>query len=93
MMKIRQAKGALIAGIGDRKGRRALQQYSSQINQRGGARVRNKENDKVHWIHPDARPAYELKLETSTAVHAGKENQQQPDSDAQDEEHVDKDSL
>jgi hypothetical protein len=32
MEKIRQAKGALIAGIGDRKGRRALQQHASGIN-------------------------------------------------------------
>jgi predicted flap endonuclease-1-like 5' DNA nuclease len=71
MEKIRQAKGALIAGIGDRKGRRALQQHASGINVRGGKRVREKEKDKVHWIHPDARSAYALKLENSKAVHAG----------------------
>jgi hypothetical protein len=83
MEKIREAKGALIPGIGDRKGRRALQQHASKINSRGGKRVRQPEKDRVHWIHPHARPAYELKLVISAAVHAGnKENQQSADSDA-----------
>jgi hypothetical protein len=75
MEKIREAKGALIAGIGDRKGRRALQQHASGINRRGGKRVRQPEKDRVHWIHPHARQAYDQKVEISTAVHAGnKEN-------------------
>jgi hypothetical protein len=48
----------------------------------------------VQWIHLHAQPAYELKLESSTAVHAGnKENQQPPDSDAHDEEQVIEDCL
>jgi hypothetical protein len=72
MEKIRQAKGALIAGIGDRKGRRALQQHASRINVRGGKRVRQPEKDRVHWIHPDAQPAYAIKLETSARLHAGR---------------------
>ena len=93
MRKIREAKGCLIPGIGDWSGTWALQQHKSKINKRGGARVRKPETDRVHWIHPDARQAYELKLETSTAVHTGKENQQQPNSDAQVEEHVHEDIL
>jgi hypothetical protein len=45
-------------------------------------------------IHPHARPSYVLKLETSTAVHGGnKENQQPPTSDAQVEEDEGEDCL
>jgi hypothetical protein len=80
MEKIREAKGALIAGIGDRKGRRALQQHASGINRRGGKRVRQPEKDRVHWIHPHARQAYDQKVEISTAVHAG--NKENDPSDA-----------
>jgi hypothetical protein len=49
----------------------------------------------VHWIHPHphARPAYELKLETNTAMHAGNKENQPPDSDAQDEEGEGEDSF
>jgi hypothetical protein len=83
MEKIGQEKGALIAGIGDRKGRRALQQHSSGINVHGGKRVREKEKDKVHWIHPDAHSAYALKLQNSQAVHAGRNKEKENlDSDA-----------
>jgi hypothetical protein len=53
MEKIWQAKGALIAGIGDRKGRWALQQHASGINVHGGKRVCQPEKDMVHWIHPE----------------------------------------
>jgi hypothetical protein len=81
MEKIRQAKGVLILGISDWKGRRVLQQHVSHINKRGGKMVRQPEKDRVYWIHPDAWPAYELKLQTSTDVHAG--TQQSTDSDAQ----------
>jgi hypothetical protein len=87
MQKIREAKGTLIPGIGDQRGRRALQQHASGINKkRGGARVRQPEKGKVPWIHPDARPAYELKLETSAAMHAGNKENQPPNLDAQVEE-------
>jgi hypothetical protein len=78
-------------GIGDRKGRRALQQHASHVNKRGGKRVRQPEKDKIYWIHPDARSAYELKLETSIAMHAG--TQQSTDSDAQVGEGEGEDSL
>ena len=57
MEKIWEAKGALIAGIGDSKGRQALQQHASGINRRGGKRVRQPEKDRVHWIHRHAQPA------------------------------------
>ena len=94
MRRILEAKGTLITGIGDRRGRRALQQHSSKINSRGGARYRQPEKDKVKWIHPHALAAYELKLETSAAVHAGnKENEQPTDLDAQVQEGEGKDCL
>jgi predicted flap endonuclease-1-like 5' DNA nuclease len=94
MRRILEAKGTLITGIGDRRGRRALQQHSSKINSRGGARYRQPEKDKVKWIHPHALAAYELKLETSAAVHAGnKENEQPTDSDAQVQEGEGEDCL
>jgi hypothetical protein len=87
MEKIRVASGALIAGIGDRKGRRALQQHASGINVRGGKRVRQPEKDRVHWIHPDARDAYAVKLVTSREIYAtkknNKENQENDDSGTQ----------
>jgi hypothetical protein len=51
MKKILEAKGTLIPGIGDRRGRRALQQHSSRINKRGGSRYRQPEKDKVDLIH------------------------------------------
>jgi hypothetical protein len=71
MELIRLAQGALITGIDDRKGRRALQQHASGINIHDGKRVRQPEKDRVHWIHPDAHSSYVIKLETSTALHAG----------------------
>jgi hypothetical protein len=83
-MIIWQAKGPLmIPGIGDRKCRRALQQHASGINRCDGKRDHQPEKGRVHWIHPHAWAAYDLKLETSTAVHAGKKkNQQYPYSGA-----------
>jgi hypothetical protein len=81
--KIQEAKGTLIPGIGDQKGRRALQQHVSCINRRGGTRVRKPANDRVHWIHLHAQPAYALKLETSTSVHAacGEQGEAQVEED------------
>jgi predicted GIY-YIG superfamily endonuclease len=93
MEKIRLADGALIQGIGDRKGRRAAQQHASGMNKRGGKRVRQKEKDRVHWIHPHAREAYAMKLEESTATHAGTTKNNLFDSDAPVEEDKDEDSL
>jgi hypothetical protein len=57
--KIGLAKGTLIAGIGNRKGRQPLQQHASCINVHGGKRVHQPEKDRVH---PDAYSAYALKL-------------------------------
>ncbi len=71
MERIRLAKGTLIEGVGDRKGRRATQQYAATINKRGGHRVRQPEKDRIHWIHPDGRVAYQVKLEISATAHAG----------------------
>jgi hypothetical protein len=97
MELIRLAKGALIAGIGDRKGRRALQQHASRINKRGGKRVRQPEKDRVYWVHPDAHSSVANKLETSTALHAGwkenKENCENHNSDANFIEDEDEDCL
>ena len=70
MERIRLARGTLVAGVGDRVGKRAAQQHASGINKRGGKKVRQPEKDKVHWIHPDARVAYRVKLETSSKIHA-----------------------
>jgi hypothetical protein len=37
----------------------------------------------VHWIHPDALPAYALKLETSsTTLHSGWISENKENSDA-----------
>jgi hypothetical protein len=52
MEQISLAKGGLITGIGDRKGRWALQQHVSGINVHGGKRVHQPEKDRLHWIHP-----------------------------------------
>jgi hypothetical protein len=93
MERIQKAKGSLIPGIGDRKGRRALQQHKSRINSRGGARYHQPEKDTVHWIHRHARSAYDLRLETSAAVHAGNKENQPADSDAQVEEAESEDSF
>jgi hypothetical protein len=94
MERIREAKGALIRGIGDRKGRRALQQHVSGINRRGGKRDRQPEKDRVHWIHLHALAAYALKLETRIALHArNKENVQSPGLDAHHGEGEGEDSL
>jgi hypothetical protein len=97
MELIRLAKGALIAGIGDRKGRRALQQHASRINRRGGKRVRQPEKDRVYWVHPHAQSSVAIKLQTSTALHAGwtqnKENCENQNSDANFMEDEDEDCL
>jgi hypothetical protein len=97
MELIRPARGALIAGIGDRKGRRALQQHALGINMRGGKRVRQPEKDRVHWIYPDAHSYYAIKLVTSTQLHAGwnenKENCENHNLDAKFVEDEDKDCL
>jgi hypothetical protein len=66
----------------------------SRINVRGGKRVHQPEKDRVHWIHPDAWPAYAIKLETSTRLHAGRNKEKQsPNLDAQVVDDEDEDCL
>jgi hypothetical protein len=61
-----------------------MHQASTGVAARGSV---NLKKDRVHWIHPDAHSAYAIRLETSTALHAGgwnenKENCENHNSDA-----------
>jgi hypothetical protein len=74
MKAIYDAKGCLVAGLGDRNGVRRVLNGDSN-NKRGGIRVKdlNLYDPKNYWLHPDAQTGIQVKLEDSIVKFQGEE--------------------
>jgi hypothetical protein len=70
---INDCSGVVVQALGDRKGHRQKAAGVTSKAERGGARFRDAEKDKVDkkWYHPDAIEASNLKVEEALEMHDG----------------------